>query len=105
MSLDQADTDLIELTRAVSRRKSTRYFAAADSLTVERCPAPAQMACPDIRWFAPEGSERVTITGSSRWSSSPCGCRLHIPLSREFVVPPLGLEPRTCGLKVRSSTN
>ena len=22
-----------------------------------------------------------------------------------FLVPPLGLEPRTCGLKVRSSTN
>lgn len=32
---------------------------------------------------------------------------LHIIASAELakMVPPLGLEPRTCGLKVRSSTN
>ena len=34
-----------------------------------------------------------------------CTQKRKVSLSAPCSVPPLGLEPRTCGLKVRSSTN
>ena len=34
-----------------------------------------------------------------------CSRSAEIDAYHRFKVPPLGLEPRTCGLKVRSSTN
>jgi hypothetical protein len=49
------------------------------------------MACICLIEFAAR-----TVAGEELWSQK-------VALTRYFVVPPLGLEPRTCGLRVRCS--